>query len=508
MAVAVAECQFNEVVDLANWLKDSGGSLGYPALGPMADALASGAENEQEDTMQTALLSIQRYVARIVAGRDFEMTEQVNPKHALPAPFETSRELELDNDRTLRDVKIMMVDDEPLNMDVLCVHLRDEGYENFVCVSEAADAISVLESESPDVLLLDLVMPEVSGFEILTEVRKNPAFKSLPVIVLTSSDDSNTKLNALQLGASDYLAKPIDPSELALRMRNTLTARAYEQRLKYQDPLTQLPNRLLFAQRAAAAMTRARTSGYCAAIVLININRFKLINDSLGPSRGDDILWLFSQRMCQAFELDLSRGFSETAEPSRFIARIAGDRFVIMVPGVEFLSEQNEPNRSELEYDENRDKLRASIDRFFEMMEKPITVNGQDIYLNVFIGVSALSVRSFSVEHLINDAETAMLHARRRLNTKVAFYSDQMDAKAHEMLSIENGLRTAVDNKEIFVVFQPKVNMSTGRIIGAEALVRWMHPEFGLISPVDFIPLAEDTGMIVSIGEWVLREWQ
>jgi len=306
----------------------------------------------------------------------------------------------------------------------------------------------------------------------------------------------------LQYGANDFLSKPVDASELALRMRNSLAARVYEQRLKFQDPLTRLPNRLLFTQRASSALSRAQNGDYKAAVVLVNINRFKLINDSLGASHGDEVLCALSQRLCEAFKVSIENGFSENSEKNPFVARVGGDRFVVMVPGVAY-------NSDGLKIDVSvnaAENMRASIEQFLTVMETPLFIGGQSIFLNVYLGVSTLSSTTQSVEHLINDAETAMVHARRRFNTKVAYYSEQMDAKAHELLSIENGLRTAVENEEIFVVYQPKVDIASGRFAGAEALVRWIHPEFGLISPVDFIPLAEDTGMIVSIGEWVLRE--
>jgi len=396
----------------------------------------------------------------------------------------------------------MMVDDEPLNMEVLRIHLQIEGYENFICVDDSTKAIATMEAEKPDVLLLDLVMPGLSGFEVLELIRKHDTLKLLPVVVLTSSDNPETKLNALKLGANDFLSKPVDASELALRLRNTLAARAYEQRMKFQDALTQLPNRLMFTNRATQALEIALTQDKKAAVVLVNINRFKLINDSLGPARGDDILWMLSQRLCKAFGIQPDDGFKESADIQSFVARIGGDRFVVMVPGVSPLDENGEPDQN----NSAANILRKRIENFVALMEKPFAVGGQNIYLNIYMGVSTLSAGTRSVEHLINDAETAMLHARRRLNTKVAYYSEQMDEKAHELLSIENGLRTAVENNEIFVVYQPKVDVASRLVTGSEALVRWMHPEFGLISPVDFIPLAEDSGMIVSIGEWVLKE--
>lgn len=418
----------------------------------------------------------------------------IDPKSCHPSSFDPAC--------LLGQVKIMMVDDEPLNMDVLRIHLEIEGYVNFVCVTDPTQAIATMEAEQPDVVLLDLVMPVMTGFEILEKLRQHATLKHLPVVVLTSSDDAGTKLEALQLGANDFLSKPVDASELALRMRNSLAARAYEQRLKYQDTLTQLPNRLLFTQRVTSALKKAHDGSHKAAVILVNINRFKMINDSLGASRGDDVLWAFSQRLCEAFNVSSEDGFSEESALNPFVARVGGDRFAVMMPGVSYNSDGTQFEASSAV----AENMRTCIEQFLTIMEKPLFIGGQTIYLNVFLGVSTLSSTTQSVEHLINDAETAMVHARRRFNTKVAYYSEQMDAKAHELLSIENGLRTAVKNEEIFVVYQPKVDIASGRFSGAEALVRWMHPEFGLISPVDFIPLAEDTGMIVSIGEWVLRE--
>ncbi len=391
------------------------------------------------------------------------------------------------------NAKIMMIDDEPLNMEVLQVHLEAEGYNRFVSVSDSKLAVETIKADVPDVLLLDLVMPEVTGFDILREMRLDDDIKNVPVIVLTSSEDADTKLQALQLGATDFLSKPVDASELALRMRNTLSSRAYLKRMLSFDPLTDLPNRLSFTKELGTALESVQQSDSQAALLLFNINRFKAINDSLGPERGDEVLWAFSERLKSTFDnapVDSQCQAGNALKTS--IARVGGDRFGILMPIACVVSQ--------------KEGLTNLLNEFVEVLEKPFTVADQDIYLTVSIGVSTLSKLTASVENLINDAETAMLHAKGRRDTQYAFYAEQMDEKARELLSMENGMRTAVENGEIFLVFQPKVNVASGDIVGAEALVRWLHPEFGLISPVNFIPLAEDTGMIVSIGEWVLRE--
>jgi diguanylate cyclase (GGDEF)-like protein len=395
----------------------------------------------------------------------------------------------------LSNAKIMMVDDEPLNMEVLQVHLETEGYSRFVSISDSLQAMEAIRAELPDVLLLDLVMPMVSGFDILRELRIDDELKNLPVIVLTSSDDADTKLRVLQLGATDFLLKPVDASELALRMRNTLSSRAYQQRLLNFDQLTDLPNRSLFTRKIRSELEHATATGEHSTLILFNINRFKTINDSLGPARGDEVLWAFSERLKACFKdvfVDDVSSASFDSTRSNILARVGGDRFAVLIQTKKL--------------DDKRLQLSALLDTFVTEMEKPFLIVDQDIYLNVSIGVSTLTANTISVETLLNDAETAMMHAKERRDTHYAFYAEQMDEKARELMAMENGMRTAVENGEVFLVYQPKVNVANNTIVGAEALVRWMHPEFGLISPVNFIPLAEDTGMIVSIGEWVLRE--
>ena len=396
---------------------------------------------------------------------------------------------------------IMMVDDEPLNMEVLKVHLEGEGYNRFVTVADSTRALARLRAEQPDVLLLDLMMPEVSGFDILEEMRRDESLRQTPVIVLTSSDDAESKLLALRGGATDFLAKPVDASELALRMRNTLASRAWQKRVSHIDVLTGLPNRMFFMRvltRRIEAFCR-KSDGSTAALIVVNINRFKSINDSLGPDQGDAILCAFRDRLVSELGSRPSIGDDSLFDSRQLddpalscVARLGGDRFGIVLPIDALVPDA--------------DALSLHLQRFREAMDAPFAIAGHNAYLSASIGVSMIECGADSAEVLVNDAETAMRHAQRRDGTAFAFYSADMDARARETLSLENGLRTAIDGGEIFVLYQPKVDVASGMLSGAEALVRWMNPRFGLISPQDFIPIAEDTGMIVSIGAWVMQE--
>lgn len=393
------------------------------------------------------------------------------------------------------DAKIMMVDDEPLNMDVLQIHLRSEGYIKFVAVSDSTLAMETMRRELPDVLLLDLVMPEVTGFDILRLIREDEKLRYLPVIVLTSANDAETKLKALTLGATDFLAKPIDASELVLRLRNTISAIAWQKRMSEVDPLSNLPNRTWFRQMLSGRLERGSSLKSLSALILINIDRFKAINDSLGPQNGDVVLQSFSERLVDTFrDGEIQPWFSkeESGDQKPTVARLDGDQFVALLPW-----------KQASEIQPLLDHLTKGLTN---ALDEPFHVSGQAIYLSVSMGVSLVGSEYDTVESLINNAETALRHARRRTDTVFAIYSDHMDAKARELLSIQNGLRTAVENEEIYVVYQPKIDVKTNTIAGAEALVRWLHPELGLVSPVNFIELAENSGMIVSIGEWVMRE--
>ena len=166
----------------------------------------------------------------------------------------------------------------PINIDVVQVFLEEEKYRNFVTVEDSTQAMKVLAETRPDLLLLDLMMPEVSGFDILSAVRAHPKFKYLPIIILTASTDAENKLKALDLGATDFLAKPLDQSELGLRVRNTLAAKAYQDQLAYYDALTKLPNRHLFLEDLSWALKAAKRHNEKLSLLSIEIDNFDKVN--------------------------------------------------------------------------------------------------------------------------------------------------------------------------------------------------------------------------------------
>ena len=189
-----------------------------------------------------------------------------------------------DDDRyhTLRNAMVLMVDDEPTTLEVIQSFLEEAGYRRVVTMSESTRALARIASEIPDVVLLDLNMPDVTGIEILTAMRADQKLKHIPVIVLTASTDVDTKLNVLRLGATDFLAKPVDPSELVLRLQNTLAAKAYQDHIANYDALTGLPNRRMFMRLLERALWHANHDRTVGAVLHLDLDRFQQINETLG----------------------------------------------------------------------------------------------------------------------------------------------------------------------------------------------------------------------------------
>ena len=392
---------------------------------------------------------------------------------------------------------IMIVDDEPTTIEILEMFLQSEGYEHFITTTDSTRALDLLARERPDVLLLDVMMPEVGGMEILTAIRNDESLRYTPVIILTSSTDAETKIQALELGATDFLAKPVDPSELALRLRNTLAAKVYQDRLTYCDALTGLPNRQLFMDLFERTLKQAAAHSTECALIHMDLDRFKQINDTLGHNVGDELLKAVASRLeqsMQATEFMGVPGFSPMRNP---LARVGGDEFSLLLPGVgdadgaawvaqRILSDLREPFRTNASNESNG-------------------ASAEDLFITASIGISLFPADGSDAKTLLANANVAMSHAKKRGRNEYQFYNRSLNVESAERLSLENQLRRSIERDELLLYYQPRVDVQTGRLLGSEALMRWEHPELGLVGPDRFIPIAEETGIIRSLGEWALR---
>tara|TARA_R110002049_G_scaffold195637_1_gene364773 strand:+ start:728 stop:2521 length:1794 start_codon:yes stop_codon:yes gene_type:complete len=396
---------------------------------------------------------------------------------------------EISLDSHINDATIMMVDDEPILMELLQAFLEDQGYSNFITIEDSTKAIDAMHQLQPDILLLDLNMPNLGGLDIIKLMRADSLLKRLPIIVLTSSTDAETKLQALELGATDFLAKPVDASELALRLRNTLTVKAYQDQLAYSDSLTGLLNRSRFLERLEWAIKSASRSQAQLAVMKLNVDRFKQINDALGPKAGDSLIIQIADRLLSSLRGSDVISLSGNEGLWQNFARIGGDEFSILFP------ESIQTN-----------DISYVTKRLLEAIRLPFSVEGQEVFVTASIGIAIYPLDGQDTDTLTKNASVATEFSKKQGRDNYQFYSEEINKQDRERLSIETELRRAIEQNEFVLHYQPKLSVSPERVVGMEALIRWQHPTKGLLSPFHFIQIAEDSGLINLIGEWVIHE--
>lgn len=396
---------------------------------------------------------------------------------------------EISLDSHINDATIMMVDDEPILMELLQAFLEDQGYSNFITIEDSTKAIDAMHQLQPDILLLDLNMPNLGGLDIIKLMRGDSLLKRLPIIVLTSSTDAETKLQALELGATDFLAKPVDASELALRLRNTLTVKAYQDQLAYSDSLTGLLNRSRFLERLEWAIKSASRSQAQLAVMKLNVDRFKQINDALGPKAGDSLIIQIADRLLSSLRGSDVISLSGNEGLWQSFARIGGDEFSILFP------ESIQTN-----------DISYVAKRLLEAIRLPFSIEGQEVFVTASIGIAIYPLDGQDTDTLTKNASVATEFSKKQGRDNYQFYSEEINKQDRERLSIETELRRAIEQNEFVLHYQPKLSVSPERVVGMEALIRWQHPTKGLLSPFHFIQIAEDSGLINLIGEWVIHE--
>ncbi|NCF80851.1 MAG: EAL domain-containing protein [Proteobacteria bacterium] len=398
----------------------------------------------------------------------------------------------------IEQATIMMVDDEPIIVETLENLLGDAGYKNFVSTTNPKEAIDLMQSKKPDIVLLDLMMPEVTGLDLLETMGMDAELQFLPSIIITAATDSETKLKALELGATDVLNKPVDPSELALRVRNTLATKANQDRLMKFDALTGLPNRRLFMAQLARALTRAKENSTGFALLHIDLDNFKKINDTLGNSAGDGLLKGVAKRL-EGWLRDTDLAAITGVELEDIaLSRIGGDEFILILHDVARM--------------ENAEKIASDV---ISKLDKPYRVSGREIFVTASVGVAGYPVDEYAtpetadgeiMDMLLSNADIAMSEAKRLGKNRPQQYTKELSAKSLERLNFELQLRQAMERHELSLRFRPKASVWTDQLTGAEALLCWNSQELGEVPREQFIPIAEEAGLIVPFCEWTIYE--
>ncbi len=503
--------------------------------------------------------------------------------------------------------RLLVVDDELMNRDMLSRRLERSGFK-VETAEDAGRALEFLARQPFDLILLDSMMPGMTGIDLLRLLRAQYSADELPVIMVTALVESDKIIEAMNLGANDYVTKPIDFPVTVARIRSQLGRKAAETALreseqryalaargsndglwdwdlkrnemyysarwkamlgyneadlndrpeewldrvhpqdkgtlkgildehladkdsrdpfecehrilhkdghyrwmlsrglavrdtngspvrvagsltdvtdkKVFDALTGLPNRLLFLDRLARSMERFRSEhSFMSAILFLDLDRFKLVNDSMGHAAGDQLLVGVAERLTSAI-----RGGS-TAARNHIIARLGGDEFAILLDDVR-----------------NAENAMRVAERVLQQLKSPVTILGREVFCTASIGIALIDAAYEDASDWVRDADTAMYSAKSQGKSRCAVFDAEMRERVVARMQTEMDLQRALERNELVVYYQPKVRFDSQRICGFEALVRWNHPTRGVVAPVEFIWLAEENGLIIPLGMFVLRE--
>jgi len=381
---------------------------------------------------------------------------------------------------TIPAITVLLVEDDKADARLLRALLSDaRGAPVTVAqVERLADAVASLQDRATDVILLDLSLPDANGLDGLRRLRA--VAPRVPIVVMGGLEDERLAHTCVQEGALDYLLKgqmESDALDRALRYAiEHQRAADHIDRLTYRDTLTGLPNRLLLRDRLTHALDRARRQGQAVAVLFLDIDGFKRVNTTLGHEYGDILLHEVGRRLVASMR------------ESDTVARVDGDEFAIILPDIT------------REYD-----IPAVARQLLDLLSAPFALRGHDVHVTASVGISLYPSGGHDVDSLLKNADMALYRAKEAGTNRYEFFTEDMTRRAYERFTLEHDLRDTIARGALTLHYQPVVTLRTGSVCRVETLVRWPHPRFGLVFPDSFIPIAEQTGAIAALTEWVLN---
>ncbi len=404
--------------------------------------------------------------------------------------------------------KILIVDDRADNRYPLMRLLRKTGAEIFEA-SSGPEALELCADHDFAVALVDVQMPIMNGYELAERLHAEPRTRDISILFVTSFDTDHQRiLQGYRVGGVDFIQKPVDIRILQSKvsvflelfhkrhemerytrlleerqrlLEQEITERKrLENQLKYQseyDSLTGLPKRGLFQDRLGQSLIMAGRRQECVVLMLIDLDRFKTVNDTLGHQAGNTLL------------RDAAKRITDCVRHTDTVARLEGDEFTVILSAITHAT-----------------YVELVARKILEQLSEPFSLDGEEVGVSGSIGIAVFPDDAPDLETLLKNADSAMCRAKEAGRGTFRFFTPETDALAQERATLEKDLRLALEYEEFSLHYQPLLNLDDNRIVGAEALLRWNHPEKGMVSPDTFIPLAEESGMINDIGKWVLGE--
>ena len=369
------------------------------------------------------------------------------------------------------------------------------------------EALTIFDKQRPDLVFLDVDMPLLNGFEVCKAIRQTERGQSLPVLIATGANDSQSIDQGFEAGATQYKTKPINWALLSRDVKYMLRAaeafaalKAQQAQLKtlaYYDPLTSLPNRRSFVDQLKKSLDEATDHQRSLGLLMVDLDHFKRIHDPLGEALSDSLLKVVAARLEERLSVYASRGPDPHEAINRRdlddmtidLMRPGGDEFNIIVRNIK-----------------DSQALTTIASLILETLNAPLIFSDNHLVLSASVGIAMAPEHGLESEAIIRRANIALSAAKLAGRNRYRLYDDSLADDAERKLRLEADLRDALESSDqLFMAYQPQIDTSTGRISGVEALVRWSHPELGAISPALFAPLAEGSGLISQLGDWIFK---